>query len=73
MPKLKPAESRVEQVYEYIKKYRAENGYSPSIREITYGCNIPSTSMTASYIRKLMDTGRISKMGNRARSIVVIK
>ena len=40
-------------VYEFIKKYITENGYSPSVREICANCGIKSTATAYQYINKL--------------------
>ena len=60
-------------VYEFIKKYITENGYSPSVREICANCGIKSTATAYQYINKLNDQGLIKKAGNKKRAVSLKK
>lgn len=60
-------------VYEFIKKYITENGYSPSVREICANCGIKSTATAYQYINKLNEQGLIKKAGNKKRAVSLKK
>ena len=60
-------------VYEFIKKYITENGYSPSVREICANCRIKSTATAYQYINKLNEQGLIKKAGNKKRAVSLKK
>lgn len=62
-------------VLEFIEKYMTENGYSPSVREICDGCNIPSTATCFNIMNELAEKGLIvkSKVGANKRRSVSIK
>lgn len=66
---------REKTVLEYIEKYMTENGYSPSVREICNGCNIPSTATCFNIMNSLAEQGLIakSKVGENKRRSVSIK
>ena len=48
-------------ILNYIKKYIANNGYSPSIREICLGNNVSSPSTIHTHINTLVKKGYIKK------------
>lgn len=52
---------RDNEVLEYIEKYINENGYSPSVREVCAGCNIPSTASCFLIMNRLAEQGLINK------------
>lgn len=54
----------------YIADFRAERGYSPSIREIGDAMWISSTSVVAHHVRLLVSDGRLSRVPGVARSYV---
>ena len=56
-------------VYEFIKRYITENGYSPSVREICANCGIKSTATAYQYINRLNEQGLINKAGNKKRAV----
>lgn len=65
---------RDEAVLNFIEKYMAENGYSPSVREICSGCNIPSTATCFTIMNNLAERGLIAKCKvgeNRRRSVSI--
>ncbi len=65
---MKSAE-KYQKVYEFIKNYIAENGFSPSVREICANCGIKSTATAYQYINKLNEQGLIKKAGNKKRAV----
>jgi SOS-response transcriptional repressor LexA len=40
-------------VLEFVRRYCAENGHGPSVRDVASGVGLESTSSTANHIRKL--------------------
>ena len=60
---------KYEQVYNFIKDYITENGYSPTVREICANCGIKSTATAYQYMNKLSERGLIKKAGNKKRAV----
>ncbi|MDE7440154.1 MAG: transcriptional repressor LexA [Clostridia bacterium] len=58
-----------EMIFEFMQKFIAENGYSPTVREICKACNIKSTATAFTYINELADRGVIKKADNRNRAV----
>ena len=58
-----------EMVFEFMQKFIAENGYSPTVREICAACNIKSTATVFTYLKELADKGIINKVDNRNRAV----
>jgi len=56
----------------YIEKFIAEHGYSPSYREIMNGCNYTSVATVAVHVRNLIRRGHLKKRDHSARSLEVI-
>jgi repressor LexA len=63
---------RAETILEFIKRYRAERGYSPSVRNIMTACGFSSTSNVGYWLDDLEQRGLIKREPNTARSIRVI-
>ncbi|MDE7301096.1 MAG: transcriptional repressor LexA, partial [Clostridia bacterium] len=63
------------EVLAYIEKFMTENGYAPTVREICYGCNIPSTATGFKIMNSLAERGLIakSKVGENKRRSLSIK
>lgn len=57
----------------YIKDHLAENGYPPSLREISEALSIKSTSTVFAYIEELKNKGLITKAEQKTRSIALNK
>lgn len=57
-----------EAVFDYIVQFkRGHNGIAPTVREITEGVGISTTSLTNYHLGKLFDDGRITfPLGKRA-------
>ena len=58
-----------EQIFEFMQKFIAENGYSPTVREICKACDIKSTATAFTYINQLANRGVINKVDNRNRAV----
>lgn len=56
----------------FIRKFINENGYSPTVREIQFGCKISSTSVVAYYLNGLEDMQRITRIPRAPRTIRVL-
>ena len=61
---------RKDEIFTFVKEYIAENGFSPSVREICKGVGLSSTSSVHRYLREMMEDGRISNAKNRPRTIM---
>jgi repressor LexA len=60
---------REKEVYDYICATKAENGYSPSVRDIRDSLGIKSTSTVHAYINKLEEKGYIRKQDGKSRTL----
>ena len=56
----------------YIEQFVAENGYSPSYREIMRGCDYNSVASVAVHINNLITRGHLKKRDHSARSLEVV-
>lgn len=61
------------QALTFIGDFIKANGFSPTIREITKGLSISSTSVTFYWLHKLRDRGLIDWNFEQARTIRLIK
>lgn len=59
-------------VYNFIVEFIRKNGYSPSVREISIGTNLNSTSSVYNHLVKLKMMGKIDMKENTPRSIRVV-
>lgn len=66
MEKLKPKEKKV---LDYVKKFKLENGYAPSVRDVCRDLNYKSTSTVHMYLNRLERFGYISKGDGKSRAI----
>lgn len=61
---------KAEKIMEFINRFIAENGYSPSVREIGAGVGLRSTASVTYHIQALQDKGLlrtpVGKCGKRA-------
>ncbi len=64
-------EEKLEQVHQFIKRYQAENGFPPSVREICSALSIKSTATAHYYLDKLKERGILTKNANKNRAISV--
>lgn len=67
-----PLSPRQRDTLDLIKRYLAEKGYSPSLRELANSMGIRSTNGVADHVRALEKKGYIEKTKGRARSIRVV-
>ena len=60
---------RSEEIFDFMQKFIAENGYSPTVREICEACDVKSTATAITYMNSLVERGLINKAGNRNRAV----
>ncbi len=68
MEKLKPKEKKV---LDYVKKFKLEKGYAPSVRDVCVDLNYKSTSTVQMYLVRLERFGYISKGDGKSRAITL--
>ena len=61
--------NKQEKILTTIKKYIADNGYSPSIRELCTLCNLSSTATMFVHLKNLTSKGYINQAGSKSRTI----
>ena len=66
MEKLKPKEQKV---LNYIKNFKMENGFAPTVRDVCRDLNYKSTSTVHMYLNRLERFGYISKEDGKSRAI----
>jgi SOS-response transcriptional repressor LexA len=57
----------------FIQTFIAENGYSPSYREIMSGLNYTSVATVALHVNNLIKRGHLRKRDHSARSLEVVE
>lgn len=70
---MKKGDKRLEEIYNYIDDFTADNNYPPSVREIAEKFSIKSTSTVHYYLEKLRTSGLIKQDGNKKRSVSLNK
>ena len=60
-------------ILEFLSAFQAENGYSPSIREIGESIGVRSTSLVDYYLKQLEGKGYITREQHISRSICLLK
>lgn len=63
---------RQEEILTYIKKYMAEHGYPPAIREICAGVGLNSTATVFVHLKNLESNGAIKTTNNKFRTIELL-
>ena len=64
-------DQKLEKVLQFVKRYQNENGFPPSVREISATLSIKSTATVHYYLKKLEENGSISRNANKNRAIVL--
>ena len=65
----RPSDQRCEEIYAYITEYVAENGHSPTFREVGNAVGLRSSSTVSRYIHRLVDEGRITIDESKPRTL----
>jgi repressor LexA len=60
---------RQRQVYDYIRTFVADHGYSPSLEEIGAHFGLSSVATVHKHVQHLVDKGFLKKAWNRSRSV----
>jgi len=61
-----------ENILDFIRTFRRENGYSPSVREVARHCGIKSPSVVQYHLDQLEQTGLITRDRDRSRSVGIV-
>ncbi len=61
-----------ENILDFIRTFRRDNGYSPSVREVARHCGIKSPSVVQYHLEQLQQAGFITKDRDRSRSVGVV-
>ncbi len=62
-------DEKLNRVYEFVESYITENGFPPSVREISSQLGIKSTATVYSYLNRLEAMGKIEKTGLKKRAL----
>ena len=68
---MKPLSAKRQQILQFIETYTAENGYPPSVREISQAVNLRSPSTVHSHLNILRDSGYLDKSDRRTRALTL--
>ena len=60
---------RQRQIYEYVRRFVAERGYSPSLEEIGEHFGLSSVATVHKHVQHLVEKGHLRKAWNRSRSL----
>lgn len=60
-----------EEILQFLTKFVAENGYSPSVREICAAVGLQSTATVHYHLAALSESGQIELNGSKKRAITV--
>lgn len=60
------------EVFDYIEKFIADNGFGPSYREVMRALDLKSVSTVAVHVNGLIAKGLLQKRENSARSLYVV-
>ena len=64
---------RADRVVDFIRAYIRMHGYAPTVREIMDGVGLASTAAVQYHLEKLRDSGVITWIPGRARTIRVLE
>lgn len=59
-------------IYDYLKKFTAEHGYPPSVREIAVAVGLKSPSTVHFHLKALEEAGAIIRDGGKTRAITAV-
>ncbi len=72
MEKLKQITEKQNNVLDFIKKYSAQHGYPPSIREIGKGLGLSSPATVHTHVKKLVNAGYLKVDNNKFRAMEIL-
>jgi len=64
---------RQREIYDFIREFVAEKGYSPSLEEIAAGFGLSSVATVHKHVQHLVEKGMLRKAWNRSRSVEPIE
>lgn len=64
--------NKVNELFEFIRRFQRENGYSPTVREIQSGFGIKSTASVAYYLDQLEGENLIKRSKQKKRCIELV-
>ena len=71
--KMSPLSPRQKQILDFITAFIEEKGYAPSVRDVTRGCGISSSSLAQYHLNVLEREGYIRREREVSRSIGLVK
>ncbi len=72
MNKEKKLTKKQNEVFDFIKKYIAEHGFPPAVREICSAMNLSSPATVQAHINHLKEAGVIKNSSNKFRTLEII-
>ncbi len=72
MSELKPLTPKQNNVLDFIKKFTAEHGYPPAIREIGDALGLSSPATVHTYLKRLSNAGYIRVNSNKFRAMEIL-
>ncbi|SEB28040.1 hypothetical protein [Paenibacillus sp. 276b] len=69
----KPLSRRQKDVYDYVRMFIEDNGYSPTIREIADGIMLSSASTVHSHVNSLIRKGYLTQSSGGVRTLALTK
>lgn len=66
---MKNNNNKINEIYQFVQEYTANNGCPPSVREICAYMGFKSTSTAQYYLNMMIENGLISKKNNKNRSL----
>ncbi|CAI6074754.1 LexA repressor [Paenibacillus sp. JJ-100] len=69
----KPLSRRQQDIYDYVRMFIEDNGYSPTIREIAEGIMLSSASTVHSHINSLIRKGYLTHSSGGVRTLALTK
>lgn len=68
-----PLSRRQSQILQFIRQYRASNGYPPTVREIAGALGISSTSTVHHHLRALQAKGKLTWAPGKQRTLQILQ
>ncbi len=72
MKEKKPLTQKQSEVFDFVKKYIADHGFPPSVREICKALGLSSPATVQVHLQHLKEAGKIKNTSNKFRTIEVI-
>ncbi len=63
--------TKLEEIYDFLRRFTEENGYAPSVREICTAVGLKSTASVHYHLNELKRQGRIMMEENKNRTLTV--